>query len=167
MKAQITHLFRLSVDGAGYAGTAKSATIPTYSAKVESYRGGGMSGEIEIAVGTEIPDFEFTLSEVAPGVVKRFGFVAGADKPFTLREAIKDDDGVDHSHRYEIGGLLKMVDAGTTEGGKIVERKFTIAPRSLKEFFDDELLVHIDHEKGIETVGGVEKNKQARTNAGL
>lgn len=167
MRGQSTRLLRLSVDGYGYAGTVKDVKPPKVSQKTESYRGGGMSGEIEVPVGTEMDAMEFTLSEVAADVVKRFGFVQGADRPFTIRGGIKGDNGEDVAIRWEVGGVLTEIDAGTIEAGKIIERKFSVAPRSYKEYIDGELVVHIDHEKGIEVVGGVDRLAQARINAGL
>lgn len=166
-KVQKVQLFRLSVDGQGYAGQVKDVKVPKIMQKVESYRGGGMSGEIEVSVGTEMDAMEFTLSEHSPQILKRFGFVAGADKPFTLRAGIKDDSGNDVAVRYEVGGLLKEIDGGTTEGGKVVEAKYMVSPRSFKYYVADELIIHIDHEKGIELIGGVDRNAQARKNAGL
>ena len=166
MKTQITQQFRLSVDGIGYVNTVKDVKIPKISQKVESYRGGGMGGEIEVPVGTEMDSLEFTLSEVAPGVLKRFGFVQGSERPFTLRAGIKTDEGKDVALRCEIGGMLKEI-SGTMEGGKFIECKFVVSPRSFKEFVDNELIIHLDHEKGIEWIGGVDKSAQARANAGL
>ena len=167
MRGQVIRLARLSVDGYGYAGTVKDFKPPKISQKTENYRGGGMSGEVEIPVGTEMDSMEFTLSEAAPDVMKRFGFISGSDKPFTIKAGIKDDDGNDVSLRYEVGGLLKEIDPGTMEAGKVVERRFNIAPRSYKEFIGGDLVVHIDHEKGIEVVDGEDKLAQARANAGL
>ncbi len=167
MKTQITQTFRLSVDGVGYAGTAKDVKPPKISQKVETYRAGGMSGEIDIVLGTEMDALEFTLSETAPQVLKRFGFVHGADRPFTLRAGIKDDNGNDLALRYEIGGLLKEIDPGTTEAGKIVERKFSVSARSFKEFHDDVEILYIDHEKGIHRVGGEDLLEKARAAAGM
>lgn len=167
MNTQVIQIFRLSVDGYGYAGSVKDVKPPKISEKVENFRGGGMGGEVEVPVGTEMDAMEFTLSEVAPNVLKRFGFVQGADKPFTLRSGIKDDAGKDVAHRYEVGGFLKEVDAGTIEAGKIIERKFSVSPRSFKEFINNELVIHIDHEKGVYVVNGHDKLAQARANAGV
>ena len=167
MKTQITQLFRVSVDGVGYAGTAKEVTPPKISQKIETHRGGGMNGEIEIATGTEIGALEFTLSEIATDVIKHFGIVQGADKPFTLRAGIKDDDGKDVALRYEVGGMLKEIDPGTTEAGKVVERKFSVSARSFKEFHDDVEIIYIDHEKGIHRVDGEDLLEKARAATGL
>lgn len=167
MKTQTTQLFRLSVDGHGYAGTLKDVKLPKISQKVESWRGAGMNGEIEVAVGIELDSLDFTLSEVAPGVCKRFGFVQGADKPFTVRKGIKADDGKDVSQRFEVAGMLKEIDDGTTEAGKLLERKFVVSPRSYKEFIDGVEIIHIDLEKGIEKIGGIDRLATARQNAGL
>lgn len=167
MKTEVTKLVRLSVDGKGYAGTLKDWKAPDVEKKVESWRGGGMSGEIEIEVGDALSELNFTLSEEAPGVCKRFGFVQGSDRPFTIRKAIKNDDGEDIAQRFEIGGMLKKVENQTGEAGKVTERKFTVAPRSYKEFIDGELITHVDLEKAICLIGGVDYLAKARANAGL
>lgn len=167
MKTQVTKLARLSVDGQGYAGTLKDWKAPDVEKKVETWRGGGMSGDIEVEVGDVLTEMEFTLSEEAPGVCKRFGFVQGANRPFTIRKAIKNDDGQDVAQRFEVGGMIKKIENPTGVAGKLTERKFTIASRSYKEFIDGELIIHIDLEKSICLVNAVDHLAQARANAGL
>ena len=65
-----THLF---MGGISFAGDVPSVTLPKLTVKTESFRGGGMGGEIELDVGLEKLEASFVTIGVRREAMKFFG----------------------------------------------------------------------------------------------
>ena len=58
--------FNLFVDGRGYAGKIEELTLPKVTIKAEEFRAGGMDAPMEIDLGMEKLEAEFTLAMRTP-----------------------------------------------------------------------------------------------------
>ncbi len=65
--------FNLFIEGESYAGRIEELTLPKLSRKMEKYRGGGLNGDIEIDLGMEKLEMEFTLREYSREVLNQWG----------------------------------------------------------------------------------------------
>ena len=85
MIPKILKNFNLFVDGRGYAGRVEELTLPKLSIKTEEIKNGGMDIPIEVDMGMEKLECEFTLSEYDEEIIKLFGLRVGVPNPLTLR----------------------------------------------------------------------------------
>ncbi len=72
----------LFVDGRGYAGNVEELTLPKLTMKTEEFRGGGMDAPIEVEMGMEKLECEFTLTRFDKEALKLFGL---APRPVSRR----------------------------------------------------------------------------------
>ena len=85
--------FNVFVDGKGYAGEAEEYNPPKLALKTEDFRGGGMHAPIELTMGMEKLEADFTLASVDAYTMGRFGVVEGMQVQITVREALESWDG--------------------------------------------------------------------------
>lgn len=76
MLPKILKNFNVFVDGRGYAGKIDEVTLPKLTIKTEEYRAGGMDIPINIDMGMEKLEAEFTFSEYDSELFRLFGLIA-------------------------------------------------------------------------------------------
>ena len=65
------------VDGVSFSGDVPSMTLPKLSIKSEEYRGGGMSGPVDLPTGLEKLEAAWTTNGVRKESLKFFGLAKG------------------------------------------------------------------------------------------
>ena len=111
MTAKVLKNFSLFVDGRGYAGKAEEVTPPKLTIKTEEFRGGGMDAPIDIDLGMEKMECQFTLVDFDAELMKLFGLVDGNAVQVTLRGALCDDNSVTPIV-ISLRGMYKELDFG-------------------------------------------------------
>ena len=84
--------FNLFVDGVGYAGLVEDLTLPKLSLKRDDIYNGGMDLPIDVEMGMDKLECDFTLSEYNEAIIKKFGLRDGtAQVPMTLKGGLDTD----------------------------------------------------------------------------
>lgn len=157
----------LFIDGRGYAGKADEVVPPKLTIKTEEYRAGGMDAPIELDMGMEKLEAEFTLSSFDKDVLKLFGLAAGNLVPMTLRGALESEDGTVTPVTMNLRGQIRELDMGTWKPGEKNALKIAVAVRYYKLTHGEEVIHEIDVENMIRTINGVDQMAPQRTALGL
>ena len=157
----------LFVDGRGYAGNVEEIVLPKLTMKTEEFRNGGMDAPIEIELGMEKLESEFTLTRFDPDILKLFGLSTGQVVPMTLRGAVQSDTGESTAVVVNLQGMVREVDPGTWKPGDKATLKLMIAIRYYKLTYADDVLHEIDIPNMVRTIGGVDQLAATRTALGI
>ena len=159
--------FTMFADGWGKMGNVEELTLPKLTLKTEEYRGGGMDVPVEIDLGLEKMEAEFTLTSFDDQVLSLFGLGPGNDRQFTFRGSLASEDGVKRGVVVRMFGLLSEIDPGNWKTGEKSELKGKIAVKVYKLHVGDRLIHHIDALNGIRIVNGVDVMADVRAHLGL
>ncbi len=93
MLGDILKNMSLFVDGRGYAGNVEEIQLPKLTLKTEEFRNGGIDAPIEVDMGMEKLECEFTLTKFDKEVLRFFGLAPGNSKLLTMRGSVVSDSG--------------------------------------------------------------------------
>lgn len=164
MLPQIVKDAMLSVEGFGYAGQIDISQMPKLARKMEEYWAGGMSGPVEIDLGSEKLEMEFEAHGVNPELLKLYGKTGVSSVAFRINAAIERDDDVCTTSALEIiaRGRFREIDSGGHKAGDKGSIKYAVALSSYQASIDDEPIVEIDNENYIFMVNGVDLLEKRR-----
>ncbi len=156
----------LSFEGVGYAGRIDVTQTPKLARKMEEYQAGGMSGPVEVDLGSEKLEMEFEAHEIDKSMLSQYGKTGVGSLGFRLNGSIERDDDVCSTSALEIlgRGRIREIDLGGYKSGDKHSTKYAIALSQFKLTIDDEEIVEIDNANYIFKVNGVdllEKRRQA------
>ena len=117
----------LFVDGRGYAGQVEEFNAPKLALVTEEFRAGGMDAPIELTMGMEKLESDFTLISYDLDVLALFGVKEGATVPFVAREALESFDGTITPVVHTMRGKIKEIDPGTSKPGDKPSLKIAMA----------------------------------------
>ena len=157
----------LFVDGRGYAGKVSEFTLPKLTVKTEEYRAGGMDAPVELDMGMEKLECDFSLDSVDRDVLRLWGVREGAKPALTFRGAVQGRDGATKTVIVRTRGQIKEVDWGAWKPGEKATLKFMAAVDYYKLEIDGETIHEIDVENYIRTVNGVDQVAARRAALGL
>jgi Bacteriophage tail tube protein len=157
----------LFVDGRGYAGNVEELTLPKLTLKTEEFRNGGMDSPIEVELGMEKLECEFTLTRFDKPVLKLFGVAPGQTIPLTVRGALVSDNGTQTPAVVNLQGIVKEMDFGSWKPGEKATVKLMIALRYYKLTHGNETVHEIDIPNMVRTIGGVDQLATMRSALGL
>ena len=147
----------LFVDGRGQAGKVDEVNPPKLTIKTEEHRAGGMNAPVELDMGMEKLETDFTLSAFDKEVLKQFGLAPGNQIPLTIRGALESEDGTVTPVVINLRGQIKEIDYGTWTPGEKAQLKAMVAPRYYKLTHGTEVIHEIDVEGMIRIVNGVDQ----------
>lgn len=159
--------FVVFVDGFGKVGDCDGATLPKLTLKMDEFRGGGMDIPVEVDLGMEKLEFQFTMTALDDQVIDKFGLFPGNQKAFTLRGSLASHDGTAMAVVAHMRGTLKDVDLGEFKAGEKVNITFMVALDYYKLAKGDRTLIEIDIENVRRIVGGVDQLEKDRIALGL
>lgn len=159
--------FNLFVDGRGYAGKVEEFNAPKLSLNTEDYRGGGMDAPIELSMGMEKLNSDFSLVSYDLNVLALFGVSAGSSVPFIVREALESIDGAVTAVVHTMRGKIKTIDPGTSKPGDKPTLKVELALNYYKLQHGSTTVHEIDIENMIRIVNGADAMAQMRTALGI
>jgi P2 family phage contractile tail tube protein len=153
MLPQILKNFNLYVDGRGYAGRVEELTLPKLTIKTEEFQGAGMSAPVEIDMGMEKLEMEFTLAEYDPELLKNFGLTNGSEVAFTVRGAVQSS-GAPEAVVINARGFIKELDFDTWKPAEKATLKCSVACVYYKLSMKGVELIEIDPINMIRNVNG-------------
>lgn len=160
--------FNLFGDGASWVGLVPSVTLPKLTRKTEEYRAGGMHGPIEIDLGHEKLELQFTAGGLMVDALRSFGVVAHNASQWRFAGAYQDDsDGSVHALEILTRGRLKEIELGDAKTGEKTEHKYSCALSYYKLTVDGLDLMEIDVPGLVFRVGGIDTLAAIRRAIGL
>ena len=157
----------LFVDGRGYAGKVMEFNLPKLTVKTEEFRAGGMDAPVELDMGMEKLECDFSLDSVDRDALRLWGLEEGNKPPLTFRGAVQDKDGAVRAVVARTRGQIKEVDYGTWKPGEKATLKFMAAVDYYKLEIDGDTIHEIDVENYIRIVNGTDQVAARRAALGL
>lgn len=157
----------LFIDGRGYAGNVEELTLPKLSMKTEEFRAGGMDAPIDIEMGMEKLESEFTLTRFDKEVLKLFGLAPGNQTPMTIRGAVASDNGTQTQVIVNLQGNIKEMDFGSWKSGDKATLKLSISIRYYKLTHGQDIVHEIDIPNMVRNIGGVDQLAKTRIALGI
>lgn len=151
--------FSLFVDGVGYAGRVEELTPPKLSRKMEEYRGGGMDAPIDIDMGQEKLEAEFTLAEYSREVLNLYGKCDSGDVKLRFKGFAQRQDGSCEPEAIEIviQGRWKEIDSGNWKAGDNATMKVSVTCGYYRYMSMGQELIEIDVLGSVFKVNGKDK----------
>ncbi len=158
--------FNLFVDGNGYAGLVEDLTLPKLSLKLEDLYNGGMDAPIDLEMGMDKLECDFSLSEYNADIIKQFGLRNGAQVSLTLRGGLDNETGVTPVV-VNLTGAWKDLDLGSWKAGDKSSLKVSVSLRYYKLTIGGEELVEVDVQNMIRIIDGQDQLADMRAAIGL
>lgn len=160
--------FNLFGDGNSWQGQIAELTLPTLARVVEDYRGGGMDGAVEIDMGQEKIEFEWTAGGLLAEIFDGFG--ASRLDATMLRFAgayYSETDGATTAVEIIVRGRHREIDMGTAKPGENNEIKVITSCSYYKLIIDGEKVLEIDLPGYVFKVRGEDRLADRRAAIGL
>lgn len=157
----------LFVDGKGYAGQIEDFNAPKLALKVEEFRAGGMNAPIDLDMGTEKMETDFSLVQYSRDVLALYGVAPGVVVPFVAREALESFDGTVTPVVHTMRGKIKEMDPGTSKAGEKATIKITMTLTYYKLQHGDKVVQEIDVQNMIHLANGVDRLAEQRAALGM
>lgn len=157
----------LFVDGRGYAGQVEEFNAPKLALVTEEFRGGGMDAPIELTMGMEKLECDFSLVSYDADVLNLFGVAEGNLVPFVAREALESFDGTVTPVVHTMRGKIKEIDPGTSKAGDKPTLKVAMALTYYKLQHGDATVLEVDVENMVRVVNGTDALASTRAALGL
>nr|WP_314563048.1 phage major tail tube protein [uncultured Pseudomonas sp.] len=155
------------VDGVSFSGDVPSMTLPKLSIKSEEYRGGGMSGPVDLPTGLEKLEAAFTTNGVRKEALKFFGLADQTACNLVFRGSFKGQKGTVKAVTLTLRGSLKEVDMGDWKPGDKAEIKHAVAVTYYKLEIDGRVMYEIDFANMVQVINGVDQLAAERSALGL
>ncbi|EDY85344.1 phage major tail tube protein [gamma proteobacterium HTCC5015] len=110
--------FNLFGDGENWVGQIEEVVLPKLSRKVEEYTGSGMDGAIEIDMGQEKLELEWTAGGLMPDVFNGYGTLKIDDNMLRFNGAyVSDETAETIPVEIVVRGRHREIDMGTAKNG--------------------------------------------------
>ena len=159
--------FNLFIDGRGYAGQVEEFNAPKLALKTEEFRGGGMDAPIELTMGLEKLECDFSLVSYDRSVLAAFGVKEGQWVPCVMREALESLDGTVTAVVHTMRGKVREIDPGTSKAGDKPSLKLSVALSYYKLQHGSTVVHEIDVENMVRVVNGTDALKETRAALGM
>jgi P2 family phage contractile tail tube protein len=146
----------LFVDGRGQAGQVEEYNAPQLTLKTEEFQGGGMYGPLELTMGHEKLECDFSLIAYDPEILSLFGVTEGSQIQLTARQGLESYDGSNAAVVHNMRGKIKQMEPGTSKPGEKASLKITMALSYYKETHGGRLTHEIDVENMVFIKNGVD-----------
>ena len=167
MIPQVLFDTNLFMGGISFSGDVPSVTLPKITVKTDSFRGGGMGGEIEMDMGLEKLEASFVTTGVRREAMKYFGLADQTACNAVFRGAFKGLAGKVTPVIATLRGLLKELDMGDWKPGDKAENKYAIALQYYKLEIDNRVMYEIDMVNCVRVIDGVDQMADVRNALGL
>lgn len=155
-------------DGASYLGIAAEVTLPKLSRKMEGFRAAGMDGELDIDMGQEKIELEFTLGGIVASAIAGFGVTTHDGKLLRFAGAYQaDDTGGVIPVEAVVRGRYSEIDMGNAKPGADTEHKFKASCSYYKLIVNGREVVEIDIPGMVFKVNGDDRLAAIRAAIGL
>lgn len=152
----VRKFFNVFVDGQGYAGQAEEFNPPKLTLKTDEFRAGGMAAPIEITMGMEKLEADFTLISFDKAILALFGVVEGNNVSFIVREALESFDGTVTPVVHTMRCKIKELDQGSVQPGTAAKLKVSVAASYYKLQHGDNVVQEVDVENLVQNINGAD-----------
>ena len=160
--------FSVFVDGRGYAGRAPEVTPPKLALKTDEFRAGGMDVPVEVEMGLEKLELDFTLRDFSAENLALWGLGNGKDVPVVLRGAAQDSGtGAVKAVVITAKGMVREMDPGSWKSGEAAVNKYTMALNYYKLTVDGQEVHEIDAVNMVRKINGEDRMAETRTALGI
>lgn len=150
--------FNLHDNGNSFIHQVAEIALPKIAEKVESWRGGGMLGEVDVGLGLEKMEMETTLGGLAIPILRRFGIVGVAAQLIRFNGAYQEEgSGTVSAAELVARGKHVEIDPGTAKPGDDTAWKVKSTLSYLKWTINGTKEVEIDVLNNILFIGGVDR----------
>lgn len=160
--------FNLFGDGNNWQGQIAELTLPSLSRVVEDYRGGGMDGAVELDMGQEKIELEWTAGGLINEIFDAYG--ASTLDATMLRFAgayFSETDAATTAVEIIVRGRHRQIDMGTAKSGENNEIQITTSCSYYKLVIDGEEVLEIDIPGYVFKVRGEDRLADRRAAIGL
>lgn len=150
-------------DGESYLGQVTEVKLPTLTRAMEEYRGGGMSGPVDVDFGNEKIELEWKCGGLMRSTLRQYGVTRHDGVQLRFAGAYQRDDtgGVD-SVEVVVRGRHSEIDPGTAKVGEDTEFSVKTSCSYYKLTINGVTDIEIDFVNMIEIVGGVDRLAEQR-----
>lgn len=157
----------LFVEGKGYAGKIKQGTPPKFNLITEEFRGGGMSGPVELTMGHEALTMGFQLIDFSPDILSLWRIREGFSFAYNLRGGMEDIDGNVRPIKWECRGKIKSLDAGDLVAGTSATLTVDVALSYVKVTHNGKVVNEVDVVNMVQIINGVDLLQGMRDALGM
>ena len=157
----------LFVDGKGFAGQIEEFNAPKLALKVEEFRAGGMNAPVDLDMGQEKMECDFSLIQYSKDVLALFGVAPNVTVPLVVREALESLDGTVTPVIHTLRGRIREMDPGTSKAGEKTTMKVTMTLTYYKLQHGDTVVQEIDVMNMVHVINGVDRLAAQRQALGL
>lgn len=127
-----------------FAGSVVDFTPPKRQLQTEDFRGGGMDAPIELTLGMQKLNTDFTLISISPPALSSIKGSEGADTSFIIREALEDWDKSVSPREIIMRGKVTGIDEGTHTPGQKSQLKVSMNLNYFSDTIDGNMVTEID-----------------------
>jgi len=157
----------LFVDGRGYAGKVDEVVPPKLTLVTEEHRAGGMDAPVELDMGMEKLEMDFSSAAFDVELLRLFGVAPGNEVPLTIRGALESEDGTVTPLIINVRGKYRELDMGTWKPGEKVPLKAMVSLKYYKLTHGQDVVHEIDVEGMTRIINGVDQLEGQRSALGL
>lgn len=160
--------FNLFNEGQSYLGKVAAVTLPNLTAQMEEWRGAGMDAPVDIDLGMEKLEMEWTAGGWLPDALKQFGVLNASGVGLRFTGAIQADD-TEQVKAVEVvvRGRHSEIAFGESEPGGDTTHTYTTTLSYYKLTIDGEVIHEIDVLGMIKKIGGVDRMEGIRNALGI
>lgn len=160
--------FNLFNEGQSYLGEASEIVLPKLVAKMEEWRSGGMDIPIDVDLGMEKMEMEWTVGGYVKQVLQQFGALNHAAVGLRFTGSLQREDSEEvKAVEVVVRGRHKEIDFGTAKAGEDTEKKIVTTLSYYKLTIDGDELVEIDAINMIKRFGDKDLLEQVRGALGI
>lgn len=167
MITEIRKNMNLFVDGIGFAGKVEEINTPKLGIKTEEFRAGGMDLPVEIDMGMEKLEMDFTIPSMDRSLMVLFGLAPGSEIGVVIKGAIEDNSGTILAEEHKGTGRIKSIEPGSMKAGEKPTIKIAMSLKFYSLGVDGVELVYVDVENMIRRIGGTDRLEEIRSAIGL
>ena len=155
--------------GGMYAGLVEELTLPKLSLKMDEYRNGGMDTSIDLEMGMDKLECDFTLSQYDTDILQMFGLRDGAQAQLKFLGGLDGEGSADNVVQVEVlaNGALKDLDLGSWKAGEKSTLKSSVTLRYYKLSVGGSPQVEIDVPNMVRKINDVDQLAAMRAAIGL
>lgn len=158
----------LFIDGGSWLGKITEVTPPKLTRKMEGYRAGGMDAEVDIDMGGEKMEAEFTFGGLTTEIISTFGSAVHDAAQFRFAGAyVSDEDGSTTPVEIVMRGRIPEFDEGSAKVGDDTEHKYKMAVSYYKRIENGRTIIEKDDPGFVFIVNGVDRLAEQRAAIGL
>jgi len=164
---KVLKAFAITAAGAGLVGKGEGCKLPSLKIKTDDVRTGGMDAAVKQDMGQEDLEFDFTLKEYEPRVIKLWGLNGAGASNFVVKGHAVSATGDEMAVVATMQGRLDEVDGADVKAGSANDISFKCSLVYYKLQLAGEVVVEIDILNGKRIIGGVDVLASQRANLGI